>query len=93
MVAETLGDLLAYVAEWVEEHGADCPMYSMTDGEISSGAEFYLDRLTGFQIPGDRYTGDTFVDSGYDVVGEASDRGIDYSEVVAIDGVEIPDWR
>lgn len=93
---KTIGDLLAYVSNLADEHGADAPMYTLCDGEICDGAEFYIDTIRGFKIPDKRATKYESHDKfayGDDVAQLAYKMGVAYEDVAPINGLTIPDWR
>jgi len=92
MLAKTLGDVQAEVNELVKKWGADAPMYSLSDNEISDGAVVYFEQIKGFKVPDPRAreydTHDMFVTAS-NLVTAVAEMGAEYSDVIPILGFVI----
>ncbi len=92
MLAKTLGDLQTEMNDLVEKWGADAPMYTLADNEISDGAYLWIGRIKGFRVPDPhaREYGahDMFVTAS-DLVTAVAEMGAEYSSVTPIIGFVI----
>jgi hypothetical protein len=89
MLAKTLGDVQAEVNELVKKWGADAPMYSLSDNEISDGAVVYFERIEGFRVPYPQYDGHDMFVTASDLVTAVAEMEAEYSDVIPILGFVI----